>query len=55
MNMPKTIESKKMMLGKCRDYYRENTKELANIAEFDLTYKPTEAIQWYTKESFVYK
>jgi hypothetical protein len=43
------------MLEKCRDYYRENVRELANIAEFDLTYKSTEAIQWYTKESFVYK
>ena len=55
LNMPKTTESKQMMLSKCRDYYRGNTKELANIAEFDFTYKSTEAIQWYTKESFVYK
>ena len=55
LNMPKTTEAKQMMLSKCRDYYRGNMKELANIAEFDLTYKSYEAIQWYTKESFVYK
>jgi hypothetical protein len=55
MNMPKTIESKQMMIEKCRDYYRGNTKELANIAEFNLTYQSNEAIQWYTKQSFVYK
>ncbi len=55
MSMPKTAESKEMMLSMCRDHYRGNTKELANIAEFDLTYKSTEAIEWYTKESFVYK
>jgi hypothetical protein len=53
--MPKTIESKQMMLAKCRDYYRRNPRELVNIAEFDLTYKSNEAIQWYTKQSFVYK
>ena len=55
MSMPKTAESKETMLSMCRDYYRDNTKELANIADFDLTYKSTEAIEWYTKESFVYK
>lgn len=55
LHMPKTAESKHMMLSKCRDFYRGNLKELANIAAFDLTYKSTDAIQWYTKESFVYK
>ncbi len=55
MSMPKTIESKQMMLSRCRDYYRDNKIELANITEFDLTYKSTEAIEWYTKESFLYK
>jgi hypothetical protein len=55
MNMSKTIESRPIMLEKCRDYYQGNTKELAHIAEFDLVYKSTEAIQWYRKESFVYK
>lgn len=54
-NMPKTEEAKKTMISNCRNYYRGNMKELANIEEFDLTYKSTEAIQWYTKESFVYK
>ena len=55
MNMPKTVEAKQMMVSRCRDFYRGNLTELANINEFDLTYKSTEAIQWYTKESFVYK
>lgn len=55
LHMPKTAESKQMMLSKCRDYYRGNSKELANIAEFDSAYESTDAIQWYTKQSFVYK
>lgn len=55
MNMPKMVDSKAMMVSRCRDYYRGNTTELANIDEFELTYKSTEAIEWYTKETFLYK
>jgi hypothetical protein len=55
MNMPKTLEAKELMLEKCQKYYSNDQKELKNIKEFDQTYKPSEAIQWYTKESFVYK
>ncbi|CAF1172335.1 unnamed protein product [Adineta steineri] len=52
--MPKSAEAKEMMVSKCRAYYRGNIKEMANISEFDLTYKSTEAIEWYTKETFLY-
>jgi len=55
LKMPKTVESKAMMISRCRDYYRGDPKELENINEFDLTYKSTEAIPWYTKETFLYK
>jgi len=53
--MPKTAEAKTKMVSICRTFYRGNIKELANIEEFDLTYQPTDAIEWYTRESFVYK
>ncbi|CAF0745924.1 unnamed protein product [Adineta steineri] len=55
LNMPKSAEAKEMMVSKCRAYYRGNIKEMANISEFDLTYKSTEAIEWYTKETFLYR
>lgn len=55
LHMPQTDQSKQMMINICRDYYRGNTKELTNIAQFDLTYRSSDAIQWYTKETFVYK
>ncbi|CAF0735286.1 unnamed protein product [Didymodactylos carnosus] len=55
LNMEQTIEAKREMIAKCRDYYRSNKKELANIESFQTTYKATEAIQWYTKDSFVYR
>lgn len=54
-NMPKTPEAKKTMVSTCRDYYRGNLTELANIDDFDKTYKSVDAIPWYTKETFVYK
>jgi len=54
-SMPRTVDAKRTMITRCREYYRGNAKELANIDEFDKTYKPEEAIPWYTKESFVYK
>ena len=54
-NMPKTDEAKHTMVSICRTFYRGNIKELANIEEFELTYQSTDAIEWYTRESFVYK
>ncbi|CAF3706570.1 unnamed protein product [Rotaria sp. Silwood1] len=43
-NMPKTSEAKKTMVTTCQNYYRGNLTELANIDEFDRTYKLTDAI-----------
>lgn len=54
-NMPKTAEAKKTMVTTCRNYYRGNLTELANIDDFDKNYKSVDAIPWYTKETFVYK
>ncbi len=54
-NMPKTAEAKKTMVTTCRNYYRGNLTELANIDDFDKTYRSENAIPWYTKETFVYK
>ncbi|CAF3181105.1 unnamed protein product [Rotaria sp. Silwood2] len=54
-NIPKTYEAKKTMITICRNYYRGNFTELANIDEFDRTYKSYDAILWYMKETFVYR
>ncbi|CAF1374543.1 unnamed protein product, partial [Didymodactylos carnosus] len=53
--MPKTDKDRREMISKCRDYYRGNRKEVNNINEFEETYKFSEAIQWYTKDAFVYR
>ncbi|CAF4927761.1 unnamed protein product [Rotaria sp. Silwood1] len=54
-NMPKTSEAKKTMVTTCRNYYRGNLTELANIDEFDRTYTSTNAIPWYIKDTFINK
>ncbi|CAF1336750.1 unnamed protein product, partial [Rotaria sp. Silwood1] len=46
---------KQTMLHQCREYYRNNEKELKNIDEFERTYSADQAITWYTKDSFIYK
>ena len=55
LNMPKTTQARRLMISKCRDYYRGNTKELTNIDDFERNYKASEAILWYTKDAFVYR
>ncbi|CAF3639387.1 unnamed protein product [Adineta steineri] len=43
------------MLKHCQCYYRTNRVELTNIEDFRKTYKPEDAIIWYSKQSFVYR
>ncbi|CAF0970745.1 unnamed protein product [Adineta ricciae] len=44
-----------IMINKCRDFYRGNRSELQRIEEFQRTYTPSKAIEWYTRDSFVYR
>ncbi|CAF1193842.1 unnamed protein product [Didymodactylos carnosus] len=47
--------AKEEMLEKCRLYYRGNKKELQNIEEFEKSYSVDNAINWYTRDSYVFK
>ncbi|CAF1310841.1 unnamed protein product [Didymodactylos carnosus] len=55
LNMEMTDTAKQEMITKCSGYYRNNRKELRHIELFATTYKAVEAIEWYTKESFVFR
>lgn len=55
LQLPKTIEAKKDMIIFCRNYYRGNSNELANINEFEMCYKSDDAIAWFLKDCFLYK
>jgi hypothetical protein len=52
--MPQTRQAKDCMLNKCKDYHRRNEQQIAMIDLLGKKYKSNEAIQWYTKESFLY-
>ena len=53
--MPQSVEAQQQMLGECRSFYGGNRSELGRIDDFEKTYKAVNAIQWYTKSSFLYK
>ncbi|CAF1081281.1 unnamed protein product [Rotaria sp. Silwood1] len=53
--MPQTKISMNNMLKRCRDYYRDNKQQIEMIEEFGKTYTSNNAIDWYVKESFLYK
>ena len=55
MHLPRNESSKSEMLTICRQYYRNNSRELTRIDQFERSYKPDDAIRWYTKQSFIYK
>jgi len=53
--LPKSSESKKLMVTKCRNYYAGNVKILKEIQNFEMNYKSNEALQWYLNDSFIYR
>ena len=55
LRLPHNQQAKKQMLDLCRHYYRGNFKQQKLIEQFDCSYEPETAIQWYSAESFVYK
>jgi hypothetical protein len=55
LRLPRNKQAKQQMLDVCRHYYRGNPKEQKLIDDFEQNYRPDEAIQWYSKQSFVYK
>jgi hypothetical protein len=55
IHLPHDESAKKEMLDASRRYYRDNPHELERIDQFERSYKSEEAIQWYTKNSFVYR
>jgi tetratricopeptide (TPR) repeat protein len=50
-----TEESKEIMLNKCKDYCRDNHSFLRDIEQFRNSYTSKKAIDWYIKDSFVFR
>ncbi|CAF3425281.1 unnamed protein product [Rotaria sp. Silwood2] len=47
--------AKQDMIAECRLYYTNNPAELKKIDEFENNYCPETVINWYTRDSFVYR
>lgn len=48
-------QDKKELISLCMGEYEDNDSEKQRIYEFQTSYSPSNAIWWYTRESFVYK
>ncbi|CAF1155302.1 unnamed protein product [Didymodactylos carnosus] len=56
MKLPhNTEQAKQELLTQCRLHYRTRKGELDTIKKFEDEYKSDDAIQWYTKNSFLYR
>ncbi len=45
----------KEMSKTCETYYRNNQTEMQNIENFCFQYQSDQAIEWYTRDTFLYK
>ncbi|CAF4060072.1 unnamed protein product, partial [Rotaria sordida] len=45
----------RQMLDECRAKYIGNAAELKKMDEFQSSFKPEDAIKWYTRDSFLYR
>ncbi|CAF1179523.1 unnamed protein product [Adineta steineri] len=48
-------EELNQIIEECQKYYKTNKKELINIDDFKRNYKSEDAIQWYIKQTFIYR
>ncbi|CAF1160522.1 unnamed protein product [Didymodactylos carnosus] len=53
--MEHSLTAKQELINICRQQYKNNTKELTIIDEFDSDYDCSNAIWWYTRESCIYR
>jgi hypothetical protein len=53
--IPPTDQSKKQLVDLARQNYETDDCELKKILDFEMNYSASEAIKWYTKDSFIYR
>lgn len=55
LRMKSTKIERNDLIKLCKTQYQNNARELSIIDEFDQTYSSSDAIWWYTRQSFVYR
>lgn len=53
--VPESEQAKEFMLKKAKIYYYNNSAQMKDIQTFRDSYQPSDAIKWYTEDSFVYR
>lgn len=52
---PVIMNERNELIHRCLQQYQNNPKELNAVEEFDKNYSTDQAIQWYTRHSFLYR
>ncbi|CAF0803495.1 unnamed protein product [Adineta steineri] len=55
LRSPQSSEAKAEMIAECRLSYKDNEAQLKNIEIFEKSYRENEAIEWYTKNGFIFQ
>ncbi|CAF1097712.1 unnamed protein product [Adineta steineri] len=55
LRLPQSSEAKAEMIAECRLSYKDNEAQLKNIEMFEKNYRENEAIEWYTKNGFIFQ
>lgn len=55
LHLPQTSKSKQELIAECRRRYKHNNSQQNQINEFEKTYTSSNALSWYTRDSFLYR
>ena len=54
-SLPNSINYFQKLINYLNEYYKDNQRQLEKVKEFEKRYKSEDAIEWYTKDSFLYR
>ncbi|CAF3293331.1 unnamed protein product [Rotaria sp. Silwood2] len=55
IRIPHNDQAKEQMINDCRIHYKDDSKAQRDIEKFNQTYKSSEALRFYTEDSFLYR
>lgn len=53
--LPSNRRDEKELISLCKQLYKDNRPEFEMLQEFRQDYLPSEAVRWYTRQSFLYR
>ncbi|CAF3950376.1 unnamed protein product [Rotaria sp. Silwood2] len=55
VRLPRSEQSKRDLIDECRKCYSNNACEQKKISDFELNYMSNQAIEWYTRDCFLFR